>query len=86
MLLKLFDDGLKQTHRVRQVHPFLLGNLRFDKALCLSSVGLLAPEVCYIRDRFMLAYEKALIPLIAYASEFEVHIPLYTMDVNHYIE
>lgn len=86
VLLKLFDDGLKQTHQIRQVHPFLLSNLRFDKALYLSSVGLLAEEVCCIRNRFMLAYGKALIPLKAYAKEYDVHVALYTMDVNQYIQ
>lgn len=82
----MFDEGLKQTHQVRQVHPFLLNNLRFDKSLYLSSVGLLAEEVCVIRDRFMIAYEKALIPLLAYAKEYDIHIALYTMDVNEYIQ
>lgn len=84
-MLKLFDDALRQTHQVRQVHPLLLNNLRFDKKLYLSSVGLLADEVCSIRNRFMLAYEKSLIPLKAYAKEFDVHIALYTMDVQQYI-
>ncbi|XP_074037842.1 dynein axonemal heavy chain 1 isoform X2 [Leptinotarsa decemlineata] len=86
VLLRLFDDGLKQTHQINQVHPFLLSNLRFPKNLTLSSVGLLAEEVCRIRERFLLAYEKALIPLLAYADEYKVHVQLYTMDVNNFIE
>ncbi|CAG9819626.1 unnamed protein product [Phaedon cochleariae] len=85
VLLKLFDDGLKQTHQIKQVHPFLLSKLRFPKDLNLSSVGLLSEEVCEIRERFLIAYEKSLIPLLAYAEEFKVHIELYTMDIGQFI-
>uniref|UniRef100_A0A6P7GR08 Dynein heavy chain 1, axonemal-like n=1 Tax=Diabrotica virgifera virgifera TaxID=50390 RepID=A0A6P7GR08_DIAVI len=85
ILLKLFDEALKQTHQIKQVHPFLMSNLRFPKDLNLSSVGLLAPEVCQIRDRFILAYEKALIPLKAYAEKYNMHLELFNMDVNAFI-
>ncbi|KAL1506671.1 hypothetical protein ABEB36_005994 [Hypothenemus hampei] len=86
VLLRLFDEALKQTHQIRQVHPFLLSNLRFPPDLCLSSVGLLADEVCEIRNRFLLAYEKACIPLKAYAKEFDIHVNLYTLNIADYIK
>lgn len=86
VLLKLFDEALKQTHQIRQVHPLLLGNLRFPPDLFLSSVGLLADEICSVRNRFLLAYEKACIPLKAYAREFEVHVNLYTLNISDYIK
>ncbi|XP_023309976.1 dynein heavy chain 1, axonemal-like [Anoplophora glabripennis] len=86
VLLKLFDNAIRQTHQIKQVHPFLLGNLRFPKDLNLSSVGLLADEVCESRERFLLAYEKSLIPLHAYAREYKAHVNLYTLDVLQYIE
>nr|CAI5840362.1 unnamed protein product [Callosobruchus analis] len=86
VILRLFDEALRQTHQIKQVHPLLLANLRFPKDLNLSSVGLLAEEVVNIRDRFLRAYDKALIPLLAYAKEYEVHVELYTMDVSQFIE
>ncbi|XP_030766886.1 dynein heavy chain 1, axonemal-like isoform X2 [Sitophilus oryzae] len=85
VLLKLFDEALIQTHQVRQVHPLLLSNLSFPPDLYLSSVGLLADEVCQVRDRFLLAYEKAIIPLKAYAKEFEAHVNLYVLDIPEFI-
>ncbi|KAG5868936.1 Dynein heavy chain 1, partial [Gonioctena quinquepunctata] len=86
VLLRLYDEALRQTHQIKQVHPFLLSNLRFPKDLNLSSVGLLAEEICSIRERFLIAYEKSVIPLLAYAEEFKIYVDLYTMDVNEYIE
>uniref|UniRef100_A0AAR5Q782 Dynein heavy chain tail domain-containing protein n=1 Tax=Dendroctonus ponderosae TaxID=77166 RepID=A0AAR5Q782_DENPD len=86
VLLKLFDEALTQTHQIRQVHPLLLSNLRFPPDLCLSSVGLLAEEVCNVRNRFLLAYEKACIPLRAYAKEFDVHVNLYSLIISDYIK
>ncbi|XP_056631499.1 dynein axonemal heavy chain 1-like [Diorhabda sublineata] len=86
VLLKLFDEALKQTHLIKQVHPYLLGNLRFPKDLNLSSVGLLATEVCDIRNRFIVAYDRAMIPLKAYAAKYDMHLSLFNMDVNEFIE
>ncbi|CAH1982455.1 unnamed protein product [Acanthoscelides obtectus] len=86
VILRLFDEALRQTHQIKQVHPLLLPNLRFPKDLNLSSVGLLAEEVVSIRDRFMRAYDRALVPLLAYANEYKVHTELYTMDVAQFIE
>lgn len=86
VLLKLYDGALRQTHTINQVHPFLLSNLRFPPDLFLSSVGLMDEEVCALRDRFLTGYKQALIPLKAYADEWKLHLELYTMDVNAYIE
>lgn len=85
-LLKLYDGALRQTHTINQVHPFLLSNLRFPPDLYLSSVGLLDEEVCELRERFLTGYKKAIIPLKAYAKEYDVHLELYTLDVAAYIE
>ncbi|XP_060531534.1 dynein axonemal heavy chain 1-like [Cylas formicarius] len=86
VLLNLFDEVLRQTHQIRQVHPLLLPNLRFPPDLFLSSVGLLADEVHSIRRRFLNAYRKSIIPLEAYAKEFNVHVSLFTLNVNDYIK
>lgn len=86
MLLKLYDFALRQTHTINQVHPFLLSNLRFPADLYLSSVGLLDEQVCELREKFLLGYRKAVIPLKSYAKEYHIHIELYTLDVKTYIQ
>lgn len=86
MLLKLYDNALKLTHTINQVHPYLLSNLKFPPDLYLSSVGLLSEEVVEVREKFLTGYRKALIPLKAYAAEYKMHQELFTMDVNKYIE
>ncbi|RZC18431.1 DHC N2 and/or AAA 6 domain containing protein, partial [Asbolus verrucosus] len=86
ILLKLYDTALALTHKVKQVHPFLLNHLNFPADLHLSSLGLLADEVVDVRERLLLAYEKSLIPLRAFAKEFDVHLELFTLDVKVYIE
>ncbi|XP_044254832.1 dynein axonemal heavy chain 1-like isoform X2 [Tribolium madens] len=86
VLLRLYDTALTFTHKIKQVHPFLLKNLNFPHDLMLSSIGLLAEEVVSVRERFLLAYKKALIPLRAFAKEFDIYIELFTLDVKDYVE
>lgn len=86
VLLKLYDTALTLTHKINQVHPFLLKKLKFPSDLMLSSVGLLAEEVVSVRNRFLTAYRKALIPLKSFAKEFDIYIELFTLDVKTYVE
>lgn len=77
---------MRHTHTIQQVHPSLLGLLKFPQDLCLSSVGLLDLDVCALRERMLKGYEKAIIPLIAYAAEYVVHLELYTLEINVFLE
>lgn len=86
VLVKLFDDTLLLTHEIRQLHPFLLKNLRFPKDLCLSSVGLLSNEVCVVRERLLTAYRKSNIPLRAFAKAFDVHLEFFNLNNIEYVE
>lgn len=86
VLLKLYDTGVRLTHTINQVHPYLLGNLRFPSDLCLSSVGLLDQQVSDLRDRFLNAYGKVVIPLKAYAAEYKMHQELFSLEVGKFIE
>ncbi|KAI4462801.1 dynein heavy chain 1 axonemal-like protein [Holotrichia oblita] len=85
-LLFLYDNGLALTHTIKQVHPLLLTNLKFPGDLCLSSVGLLEDFVNKLRNTIQLGYKKAIIPLKAYAKEYDIHLDLFKMDVNSYVE
>ncbi|XP_076766961.1 dynein axonemal heavy chain 1 [Xylocopa sonorina] len=85
-IVTLYDNALLLCHQVRQVHPFLLPELKFPANLFLSSVGLLEKQVCEIRDRLRLAYQKSTIPLRAYAKEYSRHQEFFNLNVEQYIK
>ncbi|XP_044001574.1 dynein axonemal heavy chain 1-like [Aphidius gifuensis] len=85
IIIERLDDAVIQSHYIKQVHPFLLQDLKFSPSLYLSSIGLLSEEVCQTRDRLKVAYEKSLIPLGAYAKEYNKYLDLYILDVTEYI-
>lgn len=86
MLLAIYDNGLRQTHEVKMVDPFLLDGLKFSKDLFLSSVGLLEEGICLLRERMRIAYQKSIIPLIAYAREYDQFVELFNLVIPQYVE
>ncbi|XP_025602682.2 dynein axonemal heavy chain 1-like [Athalia rosae] len=85
-IINLFDNALAMCHQIRQVHPFLLRHLKFPSDLLLCSVGLMEQHVCQVRDRLNILYTKALIPLNAYAREFQKYLEFYVLPVQQYIK
>ena len=85
MIIFLFDDALMQCHQIRQIHPLLLTSLKFPKNLYLSSVGLLEKCVSDSRQRLIAAYQISIVPLIAYAKEFNVFLKFFALDVDEYV-
>lgn len=85
-LIDLFDDAIRQTHYVRRIDPFVMKYLVFSDDLMLSSVGLHDKMVTDRRNLIKLCYEKAIIPLKAYAKKFEMFLDLYRMDVKTYVQ
>lgn len=85
-IIEIFDNALTLCHQIRQVHPFLLRNLKFPADLFLSSVGLLEKPVADVRDRLNLLYRNVLIPLKAYAKEFQKYLEFYMLPVQEYIK
>lgn len=86
MITGLLDNSLSLCHEIKQVHPLLLPFLKFPKDLHLSSVGLLEKQVCEVRDRLRTAYRKSLVPLKAYASEYQQYLGIYKLNVEKYVE
>lgn len=74
------------SNKIPQVDPFVLTKLKFAEDLYLSPVGLLQPEVTVLRERLIVAIRAAIIPLVAYCREYDKHSPLYSLDVDEYIE
>ena len=54
--------------------------------LLLESVGEHEPFVDQLRDSLQTAIVKSLIPMKAYAREYEKHLPLMMLDVNTYVQ
>lgn len=84
--MTLLDNFLCQCHQIKQVHPFLLPFLKFPEDLYLSSVGLMEKHVCEVRSRLRTAYRKSIIPLRAYAREYQQHLEIYKLNVEKYVE
>lgn len=61
-------------------------NLRFAKDLYIDSVDIREQLICDVRKRVEVAYEKSIIPLLAYAKKFNKYSDLYNLDVNEYVQ
>ncbi|PSN46069.1 hypothetical protein C0J52_02287, partial [Blattella germanica] len=83
-LIQLYDNPIIQSHGVKQMHPFLMTNLKFAKDLFLSSVGLIEAAVVDMRERIRTGIQHAIIPLNAYSKEYYRHMELWKLDVVEY--
>lgn len=82
----MLDNSLRQCHEIKQVHPFLLPFLKFPEDLYLGSVGLMEKHVCEVRSRLITAYRKSVIPLRAYAREYQQYLEIHKLNVEKYVE
>ncbi|MEE6511728.1 hypothetical protein FKM82_018461 [Ascaphus truei] len=84
-LMTLFDKGILATHNVPQLEKFVLEDLFISGTPLLESVGLHEPPVEDLRKRICTAICKALIPLRAYAKQYEKYLVLNNSDVEAFI-
>ncbi|KAG8436117.1 hypothetical protein GDO86_007286 [Hymenochirus boettgeri] len=84
-LLSLFDKGILATHSVPQLEKFVLEDLFISGTPLLESVGLHEPPVEELRKNMSTAICKALIPLKAYAKQYETYLDLNNTDVETFI-
>ncbi|XP_011297154.1 dynein heavy chain 1, axonemal-like [Fopius arisanus] len=85
IIIERLDDALLLCHNVKQPCATLLPGLTFPPELYLSSIGLLDNAVCAIRGKLSQAYEKAVLPLQAYAKEFNKYQEFHLMEPEKYI-
>ncbi len=52
----------------------------------LDTVALWEPDVNNLRESISLALKQAIIPLRAYAREYECHLELHNSDINTLLE
>ncbi|XP_073447685.1 dynein axonemal heavy chain 1 [Aquarana catesbeiana] len=84
-LMTLFDKGILATHSVPQLEKFVLENLFISGTPLLESVGLHESPVEELRSNIRNAICKALIPLMAYAKQYEKFLELNNTDIDMYM-
>lgn len=65
---------------------YIMEDIFFCGTPLLEAVGEHEPPVEELRQTVRSAINKALIPLRAYAKEYERHLSLINLDINNYIK
>ncbi|XP_070190635.1 dynein axonemal heavy chain 1-like isoform X2 [Littorina saxatilis] len=85
-LISLFDKGILSTHNVPQLEKYILEDIFWSGTPLLESVGEHEPPVEELRETIRHAIQRALVPLKAYAREYEKYLELMNLDINLYIK
>ncbi|KAL5013927.1 hypothetical protein ScPMuIL_008197 [Solemya velum] len=86
MMIGLFDKGILSTQNVPQLEKFILEKIFWSGTPLLESVGEHEPPVEELRTSVRNAIQKSMIPMKAYAREYEKHLELMNLDINQYIK
>lgn len=85
-IVKIFESTVLALHEIPQIDPFVVTQLTFDRNIKMSSIGLLDNIIQDHINHLQLCYKKALIPLLAYAKEFEQYVEFKNMNINDYLK
>lgn len=85
-IVKIFESTVLALHEIPQIDPFLVTRLTFDRNIKMSSIGLLDNFIQHHINHLQLCYKKSLIPLHAYAKEFEQYVEFKNININDYIK
>ncbi|XP_048578532.1 dynein axonemal heavy chain 1-like isoform X2 [Nematostella vectensis] len=85
-VITLFDKGIIATKNVPQLEKMVLEGLFWSGTPLLESVGENEPEVVRLREKVRHAIMMSLIPLKAYAKQYEKYLELQNLDINQYLE
>ncbi|XP_029774824.1 dynein heavy chain 1, axonemal isoform X2 [Suricata suricatta] len=85
-LLNLFDKGILATHAVPQLEKLVMEDLFISGNPLLESVGLHEPLVEELRAAVANAIRKAMIPLQAYAREYQKYLELNNNDLTTFLK
>ncbi|XP_030276430.1 dynein heavy chain 1, axonemal [Sparus aurata] len=85
-IVNLFDKGIMATYHIPQLEKFVMQKLPIIGDSLLESVSLWEPEVNEQRQKVGNALIQAVIPLRAYAAEFEKHLELHNSDIKTLLE
>ncbi|CAO1366669.1 unnamed protein product [Diamesa hyperborea] len=85
-IVKIFESTVLALHEIPQIDPFVVTQLTFDRNIKMSSIGLLDNIIQDHINHLQLCYKKPLIPLLAYAKEFEQYVEFKNMNINDYLK
>ncbi|XP_072576883.1 dynein axonemal heavy chain 1 isoform X1 [Vulpes vulpes] len=85
-LLNLFDKGILATHAVPQLEKLVMEDIFISGDPLLESVGLHEPLVEELRAIITNAVRKAMIPLQAYAREYQKYLELNNNDIATFLK
>ena len=81
-----FDKGIQATKNVPQLEKRVMEKLFWSGTPLLESVGENESEVKQMREIIRQAIQRAIVPLRAYAKEYEKYLELYNLDIKKYLE
>ncbi|XP_048343305.1 LOW QUALITY PROTEIN: dynein axonemal heavy chain 1 [Sphaerodactylus townsendi] len=81
-VVSLFNKGILATHTIPQLEKYVLENIFICGTPLLESVGLHEPAVEELRNTICTCVRKALIPLQAYAKNYEKYLELNNRDIG----
>ncbi|CAD7086286.1 unnamed protein product [Hermetia illucens] len=85
-IIDVLDEALLQCCGIHQVDPNVMSSLVFQNDLYLQSVVLVEDLIEEFREKLIIMYDRATVPLKAYADKFEEFLPLYLMNVADYVK
>lgn len=85
VVIALFDKGITCTKNVPQLEKMVIEGLFWSGTPLLESVGENEPEVVRLRETVRHAIKQSLIPLRAYARQYEKYLELFNLDINQYL-
>lgn len=83
---KTFKSTILISHEIPQIDPYLITQLKFDKDLRLSSIGLLDDEIQNQIFHLQQCYKVCLTPLKAYAKEYRKFIEFKNLIISDYVQ
>ncbi|KAK2152282.1 hypothetical protein LSH36_335g03002 [Paralvinella palmiformis] len=86
VLVSLFDKGIASTQNVPQLEKFIMEDIFWSGTPLLESVGEHEPFVEELRQTVRDSIIHSLIPLMAYAKEYEKYLELINLDINKFIK
>ena len=84
-VINLFDKGIACTKNVPQLEKMVMKKLFWSATPLLETVGENEPPVVETREFIRKATQKSIVPLIAYAREYEKYLELFNLDINAYL-
>ena len=81
----LFDKGITSTKNVSQLEKMVMKKLFWSGTPLLETVGENEPPVVELRELIRKAVRQSIIPLKAYAKQYEKYLELFNLDINEYL-